>query len=49
MEAYRLEKPGFSNIVSRKGRGLIVLLYSPPSIGKTLTASKSKGLFAFAY
>ena len=27
VEAYRLEKPGFSDIVSGKGRGLTILLH----------------------
>ena len=49
VEAYRLEKPGFSDIVSGKGRGLTVLLHGPPGTGKTLTAGKSKGPFAFAH
>ena len=43
VEAYRLEKPGFSDIVSGKGRGLTVLLHGPPGTGKTLTAGKSRG------
>ncbi|KAL9074350.1 MAG: hypothetical protein Q9161_002336 [Pseudevernia consocians] len=38
VEAYRLEKPGFSDIVSGKGRGLTILLHGPPGTGKTLTA-----------
>ena len=42
VEAYRLEKPGFSDIVSGKGRGLTILLHGPPGTGKTLTAGQSK-------
>ena len=42
VEAYRLEKPGFSDIVSGKGRGLTVLLHGPPGTGKTLTAGESR-------
>ena len=38
--AYRLETPGFSDIVSGKGRGLTILLHGPPGTGKTLTAGK---------
>lgn len=38
VEAYRLKKPGFSDIVSGKGRGLTILLHGPPGTGKTLTA-----------
>lgn len=38
VEAYRLEKPGFSDIVSGKRRGLTILLHGPPGTGKTLTA-----------
>ena len=41
VEAYRLEKPGFSDIVSGKGRGLTILLHGPPGTGKTLTAGQS--------
>lgn len=33
-----LEQPGFSDIVTGKGRGLTVLLHGPPGTGKTLTA-----------
>ena len=40
VEAYRLEKPGFSDIVSGKGRGLTILLHGPPGTGKTLTAGQ---------
>ena len=42
VEAYRLEKPGFSDIVGGKGRGLTVLLHGPPGTGKTLTAGESR-------
>lgn len=42
VEAYRLEKPGFSDIVSGKGRGLTILLHGPPGTGKTLTAGQFK-------
>ena len=38
VQAYMLERPGFSDIVTGKGRGLIVLLHGPPGTGKTLTA-----------
>ena len=38
VEAYRLDKPGFSDIVAGKGRGLTILLHGPPGTGKTLTA-----------
>ena len=38
--AYRLETPGFSDIVSGKGRGLTILLHGPPGTGKTLTAGE---------
>ena len=38
VEAYTQEQPGFSDIVSGKGRGLTVLLHGPPGTGKTLTA-----------
>ena len=40
VEAYRLEKPGFNDIVSGKGRGLTILLHGPPGTGKTLTAGQ---------
>ena len=30
VQAYMLEKPGFSDIVSGKGRGLAMLLHGPP-------------------
>jgi AAA+ superfamily predicted ATPase len=38
VQAYMLEQPGFSDIVTGKGRGLTVLLHGPPGTGKTLTA-----------
>ena len=38
VEAYRLEKPGYSDIVSGKGRGLTILPHGPPGTGNTLTA-----------
>jgi AAA+ superfamily predicted ATPase len=38
VEAYMLEQPGFSDIVTGKGRGLVVLLHGPPGVGKTLAA-----------
>lgn len=38
VEAYMLEQPGFSDIVTGKGRGLIILLHGPPGVGKTLAA-----------
>jgi AAA+ superfamily predicted ATPase len=38
VQAYMLEQPGFSDIVTVKGRGLTVLLHGPPGTGKTLTA-----------
>ena len=38
VEAYRPEQPGFSDIVTGKGRGLIILLHGPPGVGKTLAA-----------
>ena len=41
VEAYGLETPGFSDIVSGKGRGLTILLHGPPGTGKTLTAGQS--------
>ena len=40
VEAYSLEKPGFSDLVSGKGRGLTLLLHGPPGTGKTLTAGQ---------
>lgn len=48
VEAYRLEKPGFSDIVSGKGRGLTILLHGPPGTGKTLTAGQSNNHLRFA-
>ncbi len=47
VEAYRLEKPGFSDIVSGKGRGLTILLHGPPGTGKTLTAGQSNDQLRF--
>ena len=41
VEAYRLDKPGFSDLVGGKGRGLAILLHGPPGTGKTLTAGQS--------
>ena len=38
VQAYMLEQPGFSDLVSGKGRGLTVLIHGPPGTGKTLTA-----------
>ncbi|KAL9107034.1 MAG: hypothetical protein Q9227_007980 [Pyrenula ochraceoflavens] len=38
VQAYMLEQPGFSDIVTGKGRGLTILLHGPPGTGKTLTA-----------
>ena len=38
VRASNLEKPGFSDLVSGKGRGLTILLHGPPGTGKTLTA-----------
>lgn len=38
VQAYMLEQPGFSDLVSGKGRGLTVLMHGPPGTGKTLTA-----------
>ncbi len=38
IEAYMLERPGFSDIVTGNGRGLTVLLHGPPRTGKTLIA-----------
>jgi AAA+ superfamily predicted ATPase len=38
VEAYMLEQPGFSDIVTGKGRGLVILLHGPPGVGKTLAA-----------
>jgi len=38
VSAYMQEQSGFSDIVTGKGRGLIVLLHGPPGTGKTLTA-----------
>ena len=38
VQAYMLEQPGFTDIVTGKGRGLTVLLHGPPGTGKTLTA-----------
>lgn len=38
VEAFMLEQPGFSDIVTGKGRGLVILLHGPPGIGKTLAA-----------
>jgi AAA+ superfamily predicted ATPase len=38
VEAYMLKQPGFSDIVTGKGRGLIILLHGPPGVGKTLAA-----------
>lgn len=38
VQAYALEKPGFSDLVAGKGRGLAILLHGPPGTGKTLTA-----------
>ena len=40
VEASKLDKPGFSDLVSGKGRGLTVLLHGPPGTGKTLTAGE---------
>ena len=48
VEAYRLEKPGFSDIVGGKGRGLTILLHGPPGTGKTLTAGQSYNHLRFA-
>lgn len=48
VEAYRLEKPGFSDIVSGKGRGLTILLHGPPGTGKTLTAGQFNHHLPFA-
>lgn len=41
VRASKLEKPGFSDLVSGKGRGLTILLHGPPGTGKTLTAGRS--------
>lgn len=40
VQAYMLDTPGFSDIVSGKGRGLTILLHGPPGTGKTLTAGQ---------
>ena len=40
VQAYMLDTPGFSDIVSGKGRGLAILLHGPPGTGKTLTAGQ---------
>lgn len=38
VRTYMLAQPGFSDIVTGKGRGLAILLHGPPGTGKTLTA-----------
>ena len=38
VEAYTDDTPGFTDIVNGKGRGIVILLYGPPGVGKTLTA-----------
>lgn len=48
VEAYRLDKPGFSDLVGGKGRGLAILLHGPPGTGKTLTAGQSHEYLHFA-
>ena len=41
VRASKLDKPGFRDLVSGKGRGLTILLHGPPGTGKTLTAGMS--------
>ena len=41
VQASNLDKPGFKDLVSGKGRGLTILLHGPPGTGKTLTAGKT--------
>ena len=41
VQASNLDKPGFQDLVSGKGRGLTILLHGPPGTGKTLTAGMS--------
>ena len=40
VRTYMLAQPGFSDIVTGKGRGLAILLHGPPGTGKTLTAGQ---------
>ena len=45
VRTYMLAQPGFSDIVTGKGRGLAILLHGPPGTGKTLTAGQFSDLF----